>query len=74
MSVTTTAPRDLQPLPGLSSLLRRLFGPRPRHEAPAAEDSFARREFILEMLDRNSSAFASDADLRGLMHLYPDRF
>lgn len=37
-------------------------------------DTVARRQFIDEMLSRNSDAFATDMDVMGLMSIYPDRF
>lgn len=43
-----------------------------RHEAPAEPD--LRRDFILEKLHDNSDAFASEADVAAMMHLFQDRF
>ena len=50
-----------------------------RQPSPAIpqDDSDATRDrmgFIGERLLENSNAFASDIDVQGMMHLFPDRF
>ena len=42
---------------------------------PAApEADRARRAFVDEMLSRNADAFGCEADVQGMMHLFPERF
>lgn len=38
------------------------------------EDSRSRREFVLEMLDRNADAFHSELDIQHLARLYRSKF
>ncbi len=44
----------------------------PNHELH--EDSRARRDFMLEMLDRNPEAFQSEFDVQNMARLYRCRF
>ncbi len=38
------------------------------------EDSRNRRDFFLEMLNRNPNAFQNELDVQNMMHSYPGRF
>ena len=42
--------------------------------AAAPEADRARRAFVDEMLSRNADAFGCEADVQGMMHLFPERF
>ena len=76
MSSFATNARKVLPLPRTLGLVRRVFsfGPRPRLEETSPDDARARREFIWEMLARNPAAFSSDADVQGMMGMFPGRF
>lgn len=45
---------------------------RPSKVTPA--ETSARRDFICEMLDQNTAAFASETDVQTMMLVYPCRF
>lgn len=38
------------------------------------DDSRARRDFLMDMLDRNPDAFASEHDVQSMIRLYPGHF
>ena len=51
----------------------------PSHNRPVAsndsqEDSRNRRDFFLEMLNRNPDAFQNELEVQNMMHSYPGRF
>lgn len=60
------------------SALLRLFSRLLPHGGPVSDaeqaEARARRDFILEMMERHPSAFASEHDVQSMMRLYPDRF
>lgn len=43
-------------------------------DAGTEEDTRDRMDFITDMMQENSNAFASDSDVQSMMYLYPDRF
>ncbi len=47
---------------------------RPNTPDSSHEDAHSTREFILEMLYRNSDAFQSELDVQSMMCTYPGRF
>lgn len=73
MIETTLTTRQID----LAGLLGALFT---RRAAPGvtdredAADTRARRDFLCDMLDRNSDAFRSEADIHFMMSVYPGRF
>jgi hypothetical protein len=46
-------------------------GPAPDQDP---DDARARRAFLMEMLDRNPDAFASEQDVQSMMRLFTDQF
>lgn len=68
------------PVTRLPALLDRLSAAMERLVARsrATDDIFDtdcdRRDFLLEMMEDHPHAFTSEADLQGMMHLYPGRF
>lgn len=67
----------VSPLMFLSDLFRSSSAARrgqPTATEAEQDDDRARRDFMLEMLDRHPEAFASDHSVRSMLSLYSDRF
>ena len=47
---------------------------RKRYAMNEQEDSRSRREFVMEMLDRNPDAFSSELDIQHMARLYRSKF
>jgi hypothetical protein len=62
---------DRLALPSWRRNLTRKRGPAPD---ASPEDARSRRQFVHEMLTRNSAAFSSELDVQGMMHFYSERF
>ncbi|OYX44497.1 MAG: hypothetical protein B7Z02_05190 [Rhodobacterales bacterium 32-67-9] len=73
--MSITSPRFRLPeWPSLSGLLRRVLPSFPPINDADADADRARRDFVLDMLDRHPEAFASEFDVQGMLSLYRDRF
>ncbi len=57
----------------IAALFERKRSPKPQ-SIDALEDSRSRREFILEMLDRNADAFQSELDIQYMAQMYLSKF
>jgi hypothetical protein len=62
---------DRLALPSWRRNLTRKRGPAPN---ASPEDARLRRQFLHEMLTRNSAAFSSELDVQGMMYLHAGRF
>jgi hypothetical protein len=73
--MTTLAPTlSLSPISRLLALwpaARTAAAPKP---PVTADDTRARADFILDMLDRSPSAFGAESDVYGMMSLYGGRY
>lgn len=58
-------------LRGIGRLFRLELEPR---EIDEDEDSRARRDFVLDMMDRHPAAFAGEYDVQEMMRHFPQRF